>query len=138
VSIHRAQRNWGCRIHRVQWFGLDTVVLENDKVRVSFLAGKGTDLVEFNLKRLDLDFAWLAPGGIRNPGDLTAIHRDAVGPFIESYPGGWQEIFPSAGEPSRWAGAIYGQHGEAYGLPWDVESRTTQSSGWLSGSRCAA
>ena len=120
MSIHRTQRNWGCRVHEYQWYGLDAVTLENERIRVSFLVGKGTDLVEFNYKARDLDFAWLAPGGIRNPHDLVAPHRDGVGPFIESYPGGWQEIFPSAGAPAEWAGATYGQHGEAFGLPWDM------------------
>jgi hypothetical protein len=119
--IHRRQRNWGCRIHETELFGLRTIVLENERVRLSFLAGKGADLVEFNLKLRDMDFAWLAPAGIRNPLALHSTSPDTLATFIDFYPGGWQEIFPNAGEAATWAGAQYGQHGEVSALPWDVE-----------------
>ena len=120
MSIHRPQRNWGCRIHEVTWYGIPTVVLENESVRVSFLAGKGTDLVEFLYKPLDLDFAWLTPTGVRNPRDLVSTNPDPVAMFLDTYPGGWQEVFPNAGAPGAGAGASYGQHGEVFCLPWDV------------------
>lgn len=121
MPIHRPQRNWGCRIHETTLYGLAAVVLENELVRLTFLTGKGTDLVEFNYKPLDLDFAWLTPMGIRNPLALHSTLPDPVTTFLDYYPGGWQEIFPNAGAPSTWAGAKYGQHGEVSALPWDVE-----------------
>ncbi len=121
MKIHRHQRNWGCRLHETELFGLRAIVLENERIRVTFLAGKGADLVEFNDKRRDLDFAWLAPGGIRNPLALHSTSPDALATFLDVYPGGWQEIFPNAGAGSQWAGAAFGQHGEVSALPWDVE-----------------
>lgn len=120
-TIHRGQRNWGCRLHETELFGIRAIVLENERVRLTFLAGKGTDLVEFNYKPRDLDFVWLAPGGIRNPLALHSTSSDALATFLDVYPGGWQEIFPNAGAPAQWAGAEYGQHGEVSALPWDVE-----------------
>jgi hypothetical protein len=120
MTIHRLQRNWGCRIHETVLYGLAAIVMENERVRLTFLAGKGTDLVEFLYKPLDLDFAWLAPAGIRNPLALHSTSPDTLATFIDFYPGGWQEIFPNAGEASMWAGAQYGQHGEVSALPWDV------------------
>lgn len=119
--IQRRQRNWGCRLHETELFGIRAIVLENERIRVSFLAGKGTDLVEFNYKPRDMDFAWLAPGGIRNPLALHSTSPDSLATFLDVYPGGWQEVFPNAGAPSQWAGATYGQHGEVSALPWDVE-----------------
>jgi hypothetical protein len=119
--IHRPQWNWGCRVHDSTMYGLRSIVMENELVRIAFLAGKGTDLVEFNYKPADLDFAWLAPGGIRNPLALHSTSPDGLATFLDSYPGGWQEIFPNAGAPAQWAGATYGQHGEVSALPWDVE-----------------
>lgn len=121
MTMHRPQRNWGCRLHEVELFGIRTIVLENELVRVSFLAGKGTDLVEFNYKPRDMDFAWLAPGGIRNPLALHSTSPDPLATFLDVYPGGWQELFPNAGAPAQWAGATYGQHGEVSALPWDAE-----------------
>lgn len=121
MSLHRPQRNWGCRIHDTQVQGIRTIVLENEVIRISVLAGKGTDLVEFNYKPHDLDFVWLAPGGIRNPVSMHSTSLDPLATFLDSYPGGWQEVFPNAGAPAVHAGAQYGQHGEVFALPWDVE-----------------
>jgi len=121
MMIHRRQRNWGCRLHETELLGIRAIVLENERIRVSFLAGKGTDLVEFNYKPRDMDFAWLAPGGIRNPLAMHSTSPDSLATFLDVYPGGWQEVFPNAGAPSQWAGATYGQHGEVSALPWDVE-----------------
>jgi hypothetical protein len=113
---HRRQRNWGARVHEGTLLGLETVVLENATLRVTILAGKGTDVVECNYKPLDLDFAPLSPGGIREPHNESA---DPAAAFMESYPGGWQEVLPNGGAPSRHAGASYGQHGEVALVPWD-------------------
>lgn len=121
MMIHRHQRNWGCRLHDTELFGIRAVVLENERLRVTFLVGKGADLVEFNDKRRDMDFAWLAPGGIRNPLALHSTSPDPLATFLDVYPGGWQEVFPNAGAGSQWAGATFGQHGEVSALPWDVE-----------------
>lgn len=120
MTIHRPQRNWGCRIHEIIWYGIPAIVLENQLVRVTFLAGKGTDLVEFNYKPRDMDFAWLTRAGIRNPRELPSTSPDLLATFLDTYAGGWQVVFPNAGAPSHWAGASYGQHGEVFLLPWDV------------------
>lgn len=116
---HRAQRNWGARVHEIALLGLDAVVLENAALRVTVLAGKGTDIVEFLYKPLDIDFAPLSPGGIRDPRTLSGDAADPVAAFMESYPGGWQEVLPNGGAPGAHAGARYGQHGELALVPWD-------------------
>ena len=116
---HRPQRNWGARVHEVALLGLDAVVLENAALRVTVLAGKGTDIVEFAYKPLDLDFAPLSPGGIRDPRTLSGDGGDPAAAFMESYPGGWQEVLPNGGAPATHAGASYGQHGEVALVPWD-------------------
>jgi hypothetical protein len=85
------------------------------------LAGKGTDVVEFNYKPRDLDFAWLTAGGVRNPLAYLSTSPDPLATFVDTYPGGWQEIFPNGGEPSTYLGAQFGQHGEVSNLPWDAE-----------------
>jgi hypothetical protein len=117
---HRPQRNWGPRIREVEYLGMPLVNLENELLRVGVLAGKGTDVVEFNYKRRDLDFAFLTPGGVRNPASYLSTSPDPLATFIDSYPGGWQEIFPNGGAPATSLGAAYGQHGEVCNLPWDV------------------
>jgi hypothetical protein len=116
---HRPQRNWGARVHETTLAGLDAVVLENARLRVSVLTGKGGDVVELAYKPLDLDFAWLSPGGVRDPRTLSGDAADPLAGFMESYPGGWQEVLPNGGAPAAHAGARYGQHGEVALVPWD-------------------
>ena len=118
---YRRQRNWGCRVHLTSISGIAAVVLENDLIRVSILTGKGADVVEFNYKPKDLDIVWLSPGGVRDPNAFQSTSADPLATFVDVYPGGWQDVFPSAGAAATWDGAQYGQHGEICNMPWDVE-----------------
>ncbi len=120
MERHRPQRNWGPRIREGLAQGLHVVTLENELIRVGVLAGKGSDVVEFLDKRTDLDLVWLTPGGIQDPTDSLSTSPDPLATFVDTYPGGWQEIFPSGGAPSSYAGAAFGQHGEVANLPWDA------------------
>jgi galactose mutarotase-like enzyme len=120
LARYRPQRNWGPRIHEVDYVGMRLVVLENERLRLGILAGKGSDVVEFNDKRRDLDFVWLTAGGVRNQTDYLSTSPDLISTFIDTFPGGWQEVFPNGGAPSVAFGAQYGQHGEVCNLPWDV------------------
>jgi hypothetical protein len=99
---------------------MDLVSIENEKLRVGVLAGKGTDVVELNYKARDLDFAWYTPQAVRNPVTNFNTLPNALATFSDSYPGGWQECFPNGGSGSDAYGATYGQHGEVAVLPWDV------------------
>jgi hypothetical protein len=119
-SIHPIQRNWGARIRDVVYHGMRLVILENERLRIGVLAGKGTDIIELNYKPLDLDFAWLTPGGVQDPTSYLSTSPDPLAAFLDNYPGGWQEILPNGGAPSRYGGAQFGQHGEVFALPWDV------------------
>ena len=98
-----------------------TVFLENERLRVGVLADKGTDVIEFNYKPRDVDFVWLATGGVRDPTSYLSTSPDSLATFMDHYPGGWQEVFPNGGAPSFYLGARFGQHGEVSNLPWDYE-----------------
>ena len=65
------------------------VVLENEVLRVTVLLDGG-HVVEFNHKPRDLDHVWLAPDAFPRPGP----------DFLDSYPGGWQEVLPNGGAPA--------------------------------------
>jgi hypothetical protein len=102
--------------------GIPAVTLENEQLRVTVLAGKGTDLVEFTDKVWNRDFAWRSPTGIRNPADVAAgTGTDDVAAFLDTYPGGWQEVLPNGGAPCVYRGAALAQHGEVATLPWRYE-----------------
>ncbi|MGH3239212.1 MAG: DUF4432 family protein [Spirillospora sp.] len=118
---HRPSRNWGARVHEITWAGLDALVLENELLRVTVLAGKGGDIAEFCFKPRDMDFVWLSPDGLRNPRDVAGGAGDDTALFLDSYEGGWQEVLPNGGAPSTYRGAAFAQHGEVAGLPWDAD-----------------
>ncbi len=114
-----APRNHGCRISDEWTFaGMRTIVLENELLRIVVLADKGSDIVEFRYKHLDLDFLFFAPGGIRNP-NRAAPSSASTAPFLDYYSGGWNEILPNGGPYVNYRGAEYGQHGEVSLIPWD-------------------
>jgi galactose mutarotase-like enzyme len=121
MDKYRLQRNWGARVLEYEYSDMRTVFLENEKLRVGVLAGKGTDIFEFNYKPRDMDFVWLTAGGVRNPNSYLSTSSDLLATFLDYYPGGWQEIFPNGGAPSTYLGAQFGQHGEVSNLPWDYE-----------------
>jgi hypothetical protein len=113
------ERNYGCRITETIYRGLRTVTLENEMVRVSFLADKGTDIFEFLHKPTDTDFMWRSPLGVRNPAMFVPTIPRPEGAFLDYYEGGWQECLPTGGNPAEYAGTKFGPHGEVCLVPWD-------------------
>jgi galactose mutarotase-like enzyme len=113
-------RHHGCRIGEFVWRGHRLIVLENKRLRVGVLASKGAEIVEFRYKPLDLDVLWHAPQSVLPPGQAVPPSPRAQGPFLDYYPGGWQEVLPNSGPATTYKGAELGQHGEVALLPWDV------------------
>ncbi|HEY8472448.1 MAG TPA: DUF4432 family protein [Natronosporangium sp.] len=102
--------------------GLPAVTLEDEWLRVTVLAGKGADVVELTDKLRGLDLTWRSPTGIRHPATVSpGAAADDVAAFLDTYPGGWQEILPNGGAPSVYRGARLPQHGEVATVPWAYE-----------------
>ena len=113
------ERNYGCRITETIYRGLRSVTLENEVVRVTVLADKGSDIVEFLHKPTDTDFMWRSPQGVRNPATFVPTIPRPEGAFLDYYEGGWQECLPTGGNPAEYGGTSFGPHGEACLIPWD-------------------
>ena len=111
-------RNYGCRITEFILAGHRAVALENEKLRVTLLADKGTDIYEFLYKPCDVDFMWRTWAGLRDRSHYWPSSPRPAGPHNDFYEGGWQELFPNCGAPSEHQGAEIGQHGEVLLLPW--------------------
>ncbi|HXG92253.1 MAG TPA: aldose 1-epimerase [Blastocatellia bacterium] len=117
-QTYHHNRNYGCRITEFIYKGHRAVALENEKLRVTVLADKGTDIYEFLYKPRDVDFLWRTWAGLRERDHLLASSPRAAGPHNDYYEGGWQELFPNCGNHSLHQGAEIGQHGEVLLLPW--------------------
>ena len=118
MNSYQAPRNYGCRITEFSFMGYAAVALQNESLRVTVLAGKGADLIEFLYKPADMDFLWLSYPGLRPAGRPTGGAPDASASFLDNYPGGWQEILPNFGDPCMYNGASLGLHAEVSLLPW--------------------
>lgn len=116
-----AERNWGCRVSLDHIYkGYQAVVMQNELLRVTILADKGGDIVEFLHKPSDTDFMWWTPWGLHKKGAFTPTSAYSAGEFADRYEGGWQEIFPNGGMANKHKGVEYGLHGEASLLAWDA------------------
>lgn len=114
---HASGRGHGCRLLEYTHRGLTHLALENERLRVTVLADKGADIVEFLHKPTDTDFLWHERGGIREPGKVVPTSPGAWGANLDWYEGGWHECLPGGG-PATILGAPQGLHGEAALLPW--------------------
>jgi hypothetical protein len=120
-NFYHYNRNYGCRLSEVIWRGFRTLVLENEKLRVSVLLDKGTDIVELLYKPMDIDFMWRSPAVIEAAGKNPFTKEGAAGAMLDVYEGGWQELLPSISAPTNYKGMGLGFHGELLFLPWDFQ-----------------
>src|SRR5262245_35180202 len=112
-------RNEGPRlVDELTLRGFEALILENRWLRVTLLPAKGSDVVEFLYKPLDIDVLWRAPSGFWTQERLLPADLTMRGSFIDYYPGGWQEILPNGGPPCEHHGARFDEHGETPLLPW--------------------
>ncbi|MBM3705334.1 MAG: DUF4432 family protein, partial [Actinobacteria bacterium] len=115
-------RNHGCRLNTNYFYkDLRVAVLENEYLRISVLADKGTDIFEFLYKPGDLDFMWLSPWGINSPAKFVPSVSSREGNFMDFYEGGWQEVLPNFGYGGNFYGTVEeGLHGEICLIPWEL------------------
>src|SRR5262245_38409219 len=111
-------RNYGCRITELVLQGHRCVALENEQLRVTIIADKGTDIYEFLYKPRDIDFMWRSWIGLRERSHFVPTSPRSMGAHMDYYEGGWQELFPNCGSGLLHQGAEIGQHGEVLLLPW--------------------
>lgn len=116
-------RNYKCRLRRYTMNGVDMLSMENSRVRVVVALGKGADIVEMVYKPLDVDFMWHSFNPLGGANHLPSV-ASSGGSFLDSYAGGWQDLFPTYGGRALYCGGEIGIHGEACIYPWACEILT--------------
>lgn len=107
-----------CRISdAITYCGLQTIVLENEKLRVVVLPEKGGEIYSIQYKPMDVD-PLLHFRSLQSPRPFPETIPLSDGAFTDYYDGGWQVMFPSGGGPNAAFGMEMGRHGEAALLPW--------------------
>lgn len=116
--LYTGERNYGCRFLEVSLYGLRTIILENEKIRVVFILDKGTDIIEFVHKKTDTDFLWRSPQGLSCLKSTQHMRKDEQY-LTDCYTGGWFEAFPNLGEACMYKAASLHFYGEVCYLPWE-------------------
>jgi len=119
MIFYTHERSFGCRVREYVYRGVRTVQIENELLRAGILAGKGADVFELVFKPRDVDFLWHSPWGVRDPATYVATAHTAAGAFLDFYEGGWQDCFPTGGNPCEYQGMPFGAHGEVPTLPFE-------------------
>lgn len=104
----------GCRISSEwKYKGMQTLILENEHVKISILTDFGAKIFEFIHKRTGRDFMYHNPRvECRTP--VYGVNAD------NWWTGGIDEAIPT-GHPSIYKGEEYPYLGEVWSLPWEYE-----------------
>ncbi len=107
-----------------EYKGAELLVLENDKMSVTIVPEKGSDIVRISHKsRKDVNLLFKSPMGFHRLGSVVPSIGTADSGFMDYYEGGWQDLIPNTGFASTHRGASWGLHGETALLPWTAERR---------------
>ncbi|HEY8456860.1 MAG TPA: aldose 1-epimerase [Actinopolymorphaceae bacterium] len=98
--------------------GWDVVRLESDTLAVDVVPGKGGDIISIRWKPRDLELMWQSPWGLRHRG-ASFVPGGTEATLMDAYPGGWQTVFPNAGDEVHEHGVLWGFHGEAWLAAYD-------------------
>ena len=90
--------------------------LENDDLAIEVDPGHGAEVLLLAQQRDRENLLWRAPWVAAPPAKGALVEHD----WIAGYRGGWQELFPNAGNSCTHAGRKHGFHGEASNSPWQV------------------
>jgi len=96
----------------------DAIVLENEALRVTVLPAKGAEIASLVDRASGTELLFTAPWGLQPPGSPPREGSDGA-PFLENYAGGWQELFPTAGDPCEYRGRSLPFHGEVATAAWE-------------------
>lgn len=110
----------GCRVSTGTASGWQSLVLENDELRVVVLPEKGADIYGLVHVGTGIDVLFKGPWGLQPPG-APPLEGSGDDEFMWNYEGGWQELFPNVNEACVYRGNRIPFHGEAASLPWDYD-----------------
>jgi hypothetical protein len=114
------ERHWGCRIsHHMTWHSYSAMILQNELIQIVLLPGKGSEIVQFLFKPLDVDFMWHGPNRLRDRGGFVPAGGSQASTFFDFWSGGWFEVVPNGGPACEYTGAPLGNFAETINLPWE-------------------
>lgn len=111
------------QVEVVEERGWEIVRLSSDTVEVDVLPGLGGAVHAARWRPTALDVLFKTRWGLRHP-DSRPLGGNAESRLMQSYPGGWQSVFPNGGDPVEEHGITWGLHGEVWltAFEWAVST----------------
>jgi hypothetical protein len=114
------ERHWGCRINdQMIWHGFRALLIQNELLQIIVLVDKGSDIIQFLYKPLDIDFLWRAPNQFRSPTHFVSAGGSQQSPFFDRWTGAWFEVLPNGGPACEYKAAPLGFFAETTNIPWN-------------------
>lgn len=119
-EITNPDRHWGCRLNdQITWNGFRALLIQNELLQIVVLIDKGSEIIQFLYKPMDLDFLWRAPNSLRDPSRFVPTGGSPADPFFDHWSGGWFEVVPNGGPDCEYKGSSFGYYAETINLPWE-------------------
>ncbi len=113
-------RHWGCRINdHITWHGMRAVLMQNEILQIVVLVDKGSEIIQFLYKPLDLDFMYRGLNPLRDSARFVPAGASQDTPFFDHWSGGWFEVVPNGGPGCEYKGAQLGTYAETTNVPWE-------------------
>lgn len=100
--------------------GWELVRLMTDTISVDIVPGLGGTIISVRRRADNAEILWQTPWGLRQKGSAV-LPGNAEAVMLDYFPGGWQTLFPNAGETSVVHGVEWGFDGEARLTPFDCD-----------------
>ncbi|MFD0620233.1 DUF4432 family protein [Paenibacillus sp. GCM10027629] len=98
---------------------MEVVQVIGNGLKVELLPEKGGDIYKIYIH--DNNILWESPWGIGKLGHRADYCHTSKERWLQNYPGGWQILFPNAGDDSFCYGVMHNFHGEACQVPWQYQ-----------------
>jgi hypothetical protein len=119
-DLTEPDRHWGCRINdRITWHGMRALLMQNQKLQIVVLIDKGSEIIQFLYKPLDVDFMYHGLNPLRDPARFVPAGASQDTPFFDHWSGGWFEVVPNGGPGCEYKGAQLGTYAETTNVPWE-------------------
>lgn len=114
------ERHWGCRINdQITWHGFRALMIQNELLQIIVLVDKGSEIIQFLYKPLDIDFLWRGPNRFRDPARFVPAGGARESSFFDHWTGGWFEVLPNGGPACEYKGVQLGSFAETINVPWN-------------------
>ena len=108
--------------------------LSDDAVSLDVVPALGGTVTALRRRSDDASLLWSTPWGLRQRG-AWSLPGSSEAQMVDTYPGGWQTLFPNGGDTAVVGGVEWGHHGEARltWLDWQVDGSEQCAAGLVVG-----